>query len=194
MAEKLCFWRKIDYDEPWVKTFNEVMTPVSVGLQKVLNFIHPEINYVKIDYYDTWSMDATLSPIILPMLKQLKATKHGTPFTDYSDGPWYYRFELNKDEHTTNEEGSFNEQRWNWILDEIIWTFEQLSDVNYDTRYWSETGEIDFTEPDVSDCVELVELFGRKKSRVDWDGLKLHEDAIQNGLRLFGRYYRAMWD
>ena len=34
---------------------------------------------VRIDEYDTWSMDHTLALIILPMLKQLKATKHGSP-------------------------------------------------------------------------------------------------------------------
>jgi hypothetical protein len=34
--------------------------------------VHPEIKYVKIDRYDTWSMDHTLADIILPMLKQLQ--------------------------------------------------------------------------------------------------------------------------
>ena len=33
---------------------------------------------VRIDKYDTWSMDHTLAHIILPMLKQLRDTKHGS--------------------------------------------------------------------------------------------------------------------
>ena len=37
---------------------------------------------VKIDNYDTWSMDHTLAYIIVPMLKQLHETKHGAPFVD----------------------------------------------------------------------------------------------------------------
>ena len=41
--------------------------------------------YVKIDKYDTWSMDHTLSLIIVPMLKQLKATQHGSPNVDDED-------------------------------------------------------------------------------------------------------------
>ena len=49
---------------------------------EVLDKVHPKINYVKIDYWDTWSMDHTLSYIIVPMLKQLKATKHGAPYVD----------------------------------------------------------------------------------------------------------------
>jgi transglutaminase-like putative cysteine protease len=28
----------------------------------------------------------------------------------------------------------------------------------------------------------------------DYDGMKLVEDRIQNGFRLFGRYYQALWD
>lgn len=193
MAEKLCFWREIDYDEPWVKTFNKVMTPISVAIQKVLNFVHPEINYVKIDYYDTWSMDATLSPIILPMLKQLRDTKHGYPWTYHEDGPWYYRFQLNTEGLSENNEGSYNSERWNWIMDEMIWTFEQLSKDDYDSRYWLVKGEIDWDNR-VPEEKGLIELKWKKESVVDWDGLKKHEEAIQNGLRLFGKYYKNLWD
>jgi len=42
---------------------------------------------VHIDEFDTWSMDDTLSHIILPMLKQLKETKHGAPNVDKEDVP-----------------------------------------------------------------------------------------------------------
>ena len=42
---------------------------------------------VRIDPWDTWNMDQTLSYIILPMLKQLRATKHGAPNVDIEDCP-----------------------------------------------------------------------------------------------------------
>ena len=42
---------------------------------------------VHIDHWDTWSMDHTLAPIILPMLIQLKETKHGAPHVDDKDVP-----------------------------------------------------------------------------------------------------------
>ena len=42
---------------------------------------------VRIDKYDTWSMDVTLSYIILPMLKQLKETKHSAADVDDKDVP-----------------------------------------------------------------------------------------------------------
>ena len=42
---------------------------------------------VRIDKYDTWSMDVTLSYIIIPMLKQLKETKHSAADVDDKDVP-----------------------------------------------------------------------------------------------------------
>ena len=42
---------------------------------------------IHIDRWDTWSMDHTLANIILPMLKQLKATKHGAPWVAVADVP-----------------------------------------------------------------------------------------------------------
>ena len=42
---------------------------------------------VQIDKWDTWNMDATLAHIIVPMLKQLKATKHGAPYVADEDVP-----------------------------------------------------------------------------------------------------------
>ena len=42
---------------------------------------------VRIDHYDTWSMDNTLAHIILPMLKQLRDTKHGSQLVDDEDVP-----------------------------------------------------------------------------------------------------------
>jgi hypothetical protein len=42
---------------------------------------------VRIDSYDTWSMDHTLAHIILPMLKQLQASKHGAPNVNDRDVP-----------------------------------------------------------------------------------------------------------
>ena len=40
---------------------------------------------VRIDKFDTWSLDHTLANIILPALLQLKATKHGIPHEFVAD-------------------------------------------------------------------------------------------------------------
>tara|TARA_B100001093_G_C26677603_1_gene949002 strand:- start:278 stop:634 length:357 start_codon:yes stop_codon:yes gene_type:complete len=64
---------------------------------------------IRIDKYDTWSMDHTLAMIIHPMLVQLKETTHGYP-------------------------SELTEERWNEILDEMIWAFEQKCRDNWEDR------------------------------------------------------------
>ena len=32
------------------------------------------------------------------------------------------------------------------------------------------------------------------KLKVDWDGLKAWQKRKENGFRLFGKYYEALWD
>ena len=71
ICEKICFWREIDYDEPWVVRVNKVLEPIMTLRMKLLELVCPRIEYVKIDRWDTWSMDHTLALIVLPMLKQL---------------------------------------------------------------------------------------------------------------------------
>ena len=102
IAERICFWREIDYDEPWVDRFATVLSPVMEKIMWVLDKIHPRVEYVKLDYWDTWAMDSTLAIIITPMLKQLKATQHGHPV-------------------------DLTEKQWHKIMDKMIWSFECLS-------------------------------------------------------------------
>ena len=63
VLEKVLFWKdweNIDYDTPWVEKWSDRLNPFCKALQKVLDFIDPKIDYVKIDRWDTWSMDSTL--------------------------------------------------------------------------------------------------------------------------------------
>jgi hypothetical protein len=68
-------------------------------------------------------MDYTLAKIVLPMLKQLKETKHGVPadLIQTKDGN-EVPFEV-------------AEKKWNKTLDEIIWSFEQVLDEDNDEPF-----------------------------------------------------------
>jgi hypothetical protein len=100
-----------------------------------------------LDRWDTWNLDVTLAKIILPCLKQLKETNHGVPDVEDSDVP-----------HELRESRDLWFMRWDWVLGEMIWTFDFIAYHNYD------------------DPEESI------------------QDRIDNGLRLFGKYYRDLWD
>ena len=125
---------------------------------------------VRIDHYDTWSMDNTLAPIIVPMLKQLKDTKHGAPIVEDADLPKELRL-TKKEQAAFDKDGSVTDKffkRWNWILDEMIWAFEQKCRDD-----WME--DFDY-------------------NKWDSEGVKAHQERMSNGFRLFGKYYENLWD
>lgn len=185
ILEKVFFWKKeIDYDDSLIEKWNNRLTPFCEWLRKFLDKVHPKINYVKIDYWDTWSMDHTLSYIIVPMLKQLKATKHGAPYVDDEDVPERLRSTNAKPKENDWDTDEFHFDRFDWVLDEMIWAFEQKTIDNDDEAFfdWS---EVERGEP-------LSEQFSKVK--IDRDGLDAHQARKTNGYRLFGKYYEGLWD
>jgi hypothetical protein len=190
--------------------------------KKFLDTVHPPINYVKIDNYDTWNMDSTLSPIILPMLRQLKKDKHGAPYVDDADVPTNLRSTTPAAKKAKKEPGDTDGnhfKRWDWILDEMIWAFEELVDDTWEEQYFSGTSdytwipskELDAKGRDpciiASTWIPSKELdakgrpltYEMKKTpkdtrKYDKKGWTKHSERIDNGVRLFGKYYRALWD
>ena len=123
-----------------------------------------EIHRVKIDKFDTWNMDVTLAYIIVPMLKQLKEVKHGAPFVDNED-----------------------------VSDELRASDEDL-------HTYSKNGETDEHYFDRWDYVmdEMIFAFQSKLDEqffsddiINYDA---YTDRINNGFKLFGKYYNGLWD
>lgn len=116
---------------------------------------------IELDPQDTWSMDYTLAHIILPMLIQLKKTKHGAPFTDDGDCPE----ELHEPDDFDNATGDVDEnwfKRWDYIMDEMIWTFEQI--IKDNRSYW-----VDDDNKDLIDRYDNgLRLFGKYYNNL-WD-------------------------
>ena len=185
VLEKVFFWREIDYDEPIIDKWSDRLAPICQGIQKVLDFIHPKINYVKIDRWDTWSMDYSLSFIVVPMLKQLKETKHGAPFVDDEDVPEELKSTSAPPKENDYDTDENHFKRWDWALNEMIWSFEQNLDTNSEEKFFDHA-EWDEKEKD----------FGKNlhKIKIDQVGLKVHQDRKANGFRLFGKYYQGLWD
>jgi hypothetical protein len=201
---KVLFWKrwtdpKFDlYDDKNDHYTDWLVKPCEV-LQKILNIIHPKINYVKIDRWDTWNMDTTLAEIILPMLKQLQATKHGAPLVDDKDVPEYLRSHMAQPKEYEWDVDELHFKRWDWVIDELIWTFTQLHpDTEWEAQY--HTGNIEFkSEPCEWDENGKPKMYEMKRgpndtSKFDKKGYMAHSKRIDNGLKLFGKYYRGLWD
>ena len=179
-----------DYvDHPkWVDKWADRIAPISNVIRVVLDYIQPPIKYVKIDRWDTWSMDHTLALIILPMLKQLDITKHGAPFTEDDDVPEYLRSYMAQPKEHEWDTDSLHFMRWDWILAEMIWAFEQELKDDDEAQFFddSECGDEKF--PWDKDGQYISKL------KVDNEGLEAHQKRKANGFRLFGKYYQNLWD
>lgn len=142
---------------------------------------------IRIDPWDTWNMDYTLALIIVPMLKQLKETKHGAPHVDQDDVPEDLRMPEGWYENNYCVNGETDPdffKRWDWVMDEMIWAFEQMISDDDESQFYDHSE----CDPD-DDIMESV-----KNLKVDREGLEQHHNRISNGLRLFGKYYRSLWD
>ena len=195
---------KYKYIEPpeWVEKWSDRLLPISKAIQWVWSKVDRKIDYVKIDRWDTWSMDHTLSYIILPMLKQLKETKHGSPFVDDEDVPEELKSTSAppKENEWDTDENHF--KRWDYALDEMIFAFEHKVDDSWQDAYRS--GDMDIlwvpVDKDGNEVPKGEHKFMQMKDgpnhtyKCDYDGMQIVEDRMKNGFRLFGKYYQGLWD
>jgi hypothetical protein len=177
-------------DHPaWVERAVDYISPVCRAVQWALDLVHPQINIVRIDRYDTWSMDHTLSDIILPMLRQLQETKHGAPFVDDEDVPEHLRSTAAEPKENEWDTDSNHFLRWDWAIAEMIWTFEQKVADDAESQFF------DHSECSTDPRAQLEDLTnGASKVKYDQEGHKKWQDRKANGFRLFGKYFEALWD
>ena len=151
---------------------------------------------IRIDRYDTWSMDHTLALIILPMLKQLKETKHGSPFVDDEDVPEELKSTSAPPKENEWDTDDNHFKRWDWVLDEMIFAFECKLNDNWDEEFWTgewgqstfeETGEEMFN-PLTNKTEKLYTMKNSGNRECDWEARQKVQNRITNGFKLFGKY------
>lgn len=155
---------------------------------------------VHIDRWDTWNMETTLGYIIRPMLRQLRANKHGAPWVDDEDVPEHLRStaarELTKEERDSGHTDDNHFKRWDWVLDEIIFAFESLEGgINEDWEDQFTTGDYDYQFKKIEeDGTSQLVQGPLHTAETDWDGRRAYGERIQRGFCLFGKYYQHLWD
>lgn len=171
LAEKILFWRDKNEDHT-VHDLGKKLAKID-WLVAVCSYIDSKIKrkiQVRIDNYDTWSMDDTLAHIVTPMLKQLQKTQHGAPFVDNEDVPEHLRKSAvppTESEWAVDDENFI--KRWDWVLNEMIFAFETKTDPNWEDHFYT-------------------------NNETNWDALRAHEARVQKGFELFGKYFQSLWD
>lgn len=166
-----------------------------------------EAQYVKIDPWDTWSMYTSLGLIALPMLKQLREEKHGSPVVDLEDVPPELQLHgipqyegMQRDMFPSEEaeklKDEFLHARWDWVMDEMIFAFESIAgeNENWEDKYSSGKTDIYFEKVPGSDDLSEMKYGPNHTFKVDEEARLVEANRIQNGFRLFGKYYQALWD
>ena len=169
-------------------TFEKYLEKAEDTIQTVYNWVNVLIFdrlqqkiKVKIDYWDTWSLDHTLSHIIAPMLKQLNETKHGAGFVDDEDVPEELKSTSAPPKENEWDTDDNHFKRWDYVLNEMIWAFEQKVKDDWEQQFYK--FEYDHKAP-----------LGMKIVWRDDEGRKKHQERMSNGFRLFGKYYEGLWD
>lgn len=146
---------------------------------------------IHIDNYDVWGMDHTLALIIVPMLERLRDQKCSYPFVHDEDVPDNIKSTsappLTEEEKRSGQMDAFAEDRWNWVLNEMIWAFTQHTDDDWEAQFYS--GEHDFRLEGNEFKIGPNDTF-----KVDREGMDYHRLRMENGRRLFARYYESLWD
>ena len=160
---------------------------------------------VRIDKYDTWNLDRSLAFIILPALLQLKATKMGVPAEFADAGGANYDPQDSFDFYKEDHDWAFDQKckEWEIILDKMIWSFLQIVTDDWEEKYhygkpeytWVKTDE-KFYNPVNGQPEETFQMVDKNPGEhwTDFAGMRLHQERIQEGLELFGKYYQHLWD
>jgi hypothetical protein len=139
---------------------------------------------ITIEEHDTWSMDHTLALLIVPMLKQLKATKHGAPLVDDEYVPEHLRSTAAPPKEHEWDVDNNHFERWEYVLDEMIWAMEQIVDHDNEDLFY-----------DMSNVNKEAELMEQIDAILcDRAGLQKHHERIANGTKLFGIFFQSLWD
>jgi hypothetical protein len=153
---------------------------------------------VHIDGYDIWSLDHTLALIILPSLKAVRDYKSGIPYVDDEDVPVGLRStsapELTEEDMSFGRVDANLENRWKYVLNEMIHAFECTLDEDWDDQFHKGNIDHKLVEEVVGDNkLYRVERGPDHTHTFDIEAYKKAWARRMNGLRLFAKYYHALW-
>lgn len=168
-------------DKLMEKLENILQTIYNKTINKILDNQERKID-IRVHGYDVWGADNTIARLVHPLLIKLKEVQHGCPWTDDEDVPDEFKSTNAEPKENEWDTDSNLEKRWDYILNEMIWAFDAIIK--------EEDGDDPFMEFEDDPNAQ----FGIRITRNDREGREAHNARIANGLRLFGKYFRSLWD
>lgn len=143
-----------------------------------------------------------LSPDHLALLRQLYAKNHSAPLVDDIDVPEELKSTSAPPKENEWDTDQNHFKRWNWVMDEMIFAFESKLDESWKKAFRSGNFDkisvpIDYHGNEIPKLEAKLfrwEDGANHTFQCDYDGMRVVEERIQNGFRLFGRYYQNLWD
>jgi hypothetical protein len=160
---------------------------------------------IHIDKYDSWNASHTMAYVILPILLQLRDTANSIPASFGDNGMEGIDGQMTFVFYQTSHNEAFDQcvKNWEEVLNKMIWSFQQLVHDDYDELYhhgtaqysWRETDET-YLDPITKKLEKTYEMIDTNPNEhwYDIEGHRLHEQRIQEGLELFGKYFTNLWD
>lgn len=166
----------------------------NITINQIIDRLPDRSVKVKVHPYDIWGVYDTLALVIAPVLREFSKELNGAPIVENEDVPAH----LHMPEGWWEEKWGMNGEtdphffeRWEYVVGEMVWTFETLA------RDW----EHDFYHDGLIEGMKqypsndgIAKELQLKDFSVDEKGVEQTQERIKNGLRLFGKYFECLWD
>lgn len=146
----------------------------------------------KVEVYDLYS---SLAPIILNALIEFNETRFSAAAVDDEDVPENLKSTSAppKENKWDTDENWF--ARWDYVLNEMIFAFQSIVDDTesmYHDDYWEGEMDVYFEPIGDGEFCEFKKGPNHTQTFLEEKYDKINA-RIQNGLMLFGKYYRNLW-
>ncbi|MGD2071865.1 MAG: hypothetical protein PVG65_00040 [Candidatus Thorarchaeota archaeon] len=127
---------------------------------------------------DSWSIDWWLAEIMPSILKALKKSKQGTPFSCFSNP---------QKTHHSKYEMKVADRRWNKILDNIIYTFETANNIL--DNHWIYSSTKDYYTKNAKEYRKCM-------SHLEFIYIMSYQECkrFEKGQQLFWKHFFSLWD
>jgi hypothetical protein len=113
---------------------------------------------------------------------------------DDADVPEYLRSHMAQPKEHEWDTDSLWHMRWDWVLAEMIWAFEQKVADDAEGQFFDHSAYEHLKGKTNHDAWFKDMSQGASKVKYDEAGHQVWLDRKRNGFRLFGKYFEALWD